>query len=195
MQLARMLRPASRRFDGKIEQALFALRLEAHLTKREILEQYLNRVELGQGTAGVAAAAALYFDTSPGEMSIGQAAMLAGLAHAPSRDNPQVSLRRARSRRNVALARMHRMGVRHARRCRALEGKSRSVSGPRSAPFLAPHFTTRVLGWTPTPATRRARRESARRSTPSCRPSSKARSHIPSARSVIAVSVKRPPSS
>lgn len=147
MQLARLLRPANRRFDGKITQALFALRLEAHLTKREIFEQYLNRVELGQGTAGVASAAALYFNTSPSEMSIGQAAMLAGLAHAPSRDNPQASPRRARARRAFALSRMHALAF------ATLDDVARSkqeplVSGSRSAPFLAPHFTTRVLAWT-----------------------------------------------
>lgn len=147
MQLARLLRPADRSFGGKISQALFALRLDAHLTKHQILEQYLNRVELGQGTAGIASAAALYFSTSPSEMSIGQAATLAGLAHAPSRDNPQVSLRRARARRSVALARMHRMVF------ATLDDVARAkeeplVSGSRSTPFLAPHFTTRVLAWT-----------------------------------------------
>src|SRR6476660_1037478 len=104
------MRPASRGWGSKLTQSLFALRLEAHLSKQQILEQYLNRVELGQGTMGVAAASALYFNTSASEVSIGQAAMLAGLAHAPSRDNPQVSPKRARRRQAVALARMNRLG-------------------------------------------------------------------------------------
>ena len=147
MQLARLLRPAERSWSAKVAQTLLALRLEAHLSKQQILEQYLNRVGLGQGTVGVAAATALYFDTSPSEVSIGQAATLAGLAHAPSRDNPHVSLVRARTRRALALARMHRMGF--ATRTDVARARDEPlVSGSRRAPFLAPHFTTRVLAWT-----------------------------------------------
>src|SRR5262245_3871098 len=109
MQLARLMHPASRSWGGKLSQALWALRLEAHLSKQQILEQYLNRVELGQATVGVAAASALYFGTSPSELSIGQAATLAGLAHAPSLDNPYVSANRARAQRDKALARMQQL--------------------------------------------------------------------------------------
>ena len=147
MQLARLVRPAERSWGGKVVQAIFALRLEAHLSKQQILEQYLNRVELGQGTVGVSAASALYFNTSPAEVSIGQAATLAGLAHAPSRDNPQASLKRARARRATALVRLSRLGV--ATRDEVARAKDEPLtSGTRQAPFLAPHFTTHVLAWT-----------------------------------------------
>jgi penicillin-binding protein 1C len=147
MQLARLLRPAGRTWGGKASQAMLALRLDAHLSKQQILEQYLNRVELGQGMVGVAAASALYFNTSAAEVSIGQAATLAGLAHAPSRDNPHVSLSRARLRRSLALTRMRRMGfVTRDDAARAIDEPL--VSGARRAPFLAPHFTTHVLAWT-----------------------------------------------
>jgi penicillin-binding protein 1C len=146
MQLARLVQPAKRSWGGKVAQALFALRIEAHLSKQQIMEQYLNRVELGQGTVGIAAAAQLYFNTSAAAMSIGQAAMLAGLAHAPSRDNPHVSLSRARARRALALARMRRAGV--ATRDDAMRAKTEPLTGGvRASPFLAPHFTTRVLSW------------------------------------------------
>ena len=57
MQVARMLHPVPRTFRGKVAQALWALRLERHLGKQAILEQYLNRVPLGQGAVGVDAAA------------------------------------------------------------------------------------------------------------------------------------------
>ncbi|HMA25239.1 MAG TPA: penicillin-binding protein 1C [Gemmatimonadaceae bacterium] len=147
MQLARLLWPAGRTWGGKASQAMLSLRLERHLSKQQILEQYLNRVELGQGTVGVAAAAALYFKTSASEVSIGQAATLAGLAHAPSRDNPQVSLSRARARRSLALVRMQRMGF-VIRDDVARARDEPLVSGTRQAPFLAPHFTTHVLAWT-----------------------------------------------
>jgi penicillin-binding protein 1C len=146
MQLARVLRPAERSWGGKLAQALWALRLEQHLSKQEILEQYLNRVELGQSTAGVGAAAGLYFDAAATQVSVGQAATLAGLAHAPSRDNPYASPARARSRRLYALRRMRRLGLvtkEDVERARA----EPLVAARRTAPFLAPHFTTRVLGW------------------------------------------------
>ncbi len=90
MQLARLLRPAGRTWLGKLYQAAWALRLERHVGKQEILEQYLNRVPLGQGATGVSAAASLYFAASASHLSLGQAALVAGLASAPSADNPFV---------------------------------------------------------------------------------------------------------
>ena len=146
MQLARLLTDAPRRWSGKLTQVAWALRLEAHLSKQQILEQYLNRVELGQGTIGVGAASALYFDASASELSVGQAATLAGIAHAPSRANPYVSAARARARRTYAVRRMRALG--YATRedvARASEEPVRAVAA--RSPTLAPHFTTRVLGW------------------------------------------------
>jgi len=146
MQLARLLQPAERSWTGKIAQAMWALRLEAHSSKQQIMEQYLNRVQLGQGTVGVSAASALYFGASASEVSIAQAATLAGLAHAPSRDNPQVSPARARRRQAVALARMRRLGF--ATRDDIARAREESLgSMGRVTPFVAPHFTTRVLSW------------------------------------------------
>jgi membrane peptidoglycan carboxypeptidase len=110
MQLARLLRRGGRGWRAKVAQTLWALRIERHLGKQAILEQYLGRVPLGQGTVGVAAAAALYFDASAGHLSLGQAALLAGLASAPSADNPFVSIDRARARRASALRRMVAVG-------------------------------------------------------------------------------------
>jgi penicillin-binding protein 1C len=146
MQLARLARPAARTWGGKVVQALWALRLERHLGKQQILEQYLNRVQLGQGTVGVQAASALYFGASASELSIGQAATLAGLAHAPSRDNPHVSPRRALARRSVALVRMRRLG--YATRGDAARARQEPLVGTSPGTlFLAPHFTSHVLSW------------------------------------------------
>jgi len=105
MQLARLLVPLPRTWAGKLRQAAWALRLERHLAKQAILEQYLNRVPLGQGTVGIGAAADLYFDTGADALSVGQAALLAALARAPSRDNPLIAPDRARVRRAIALGR------------------------------------------------------------------------------------------
>ena len=154
MQLARLLRPgAGRTWHGKVIQTFWALRLEAHLSKQQILEQYLNRVPLGQGTVGVDAAAALYFNASATRLSLGQAALLAGLASAPSTDNPFVAPERARSRRALVLGRIGRYGYATADQ---VDRASREPLVPARAtpPFLAPHFTSRVLQWLDTSAAR-----------------------------------------
>ena len=144
MQTARLLVPIDRSWGGKARQALWALRLEAHLEKRAILEQYLNRVPLGQGAVGVSAAASLYFGGSARELSLGQAALLAAVARSPSRDNPLSSPARARARRDGVLRRMQRLG--YATRDEVARALEEPVIPPEgAAAFLAPHFTTRVL--------------------------------------------------
>ena len=146
MQTARLLAPSDRDWGGKVAQALWALRLERHLTKQAILEQYLNRVHLGQGTIGVAAATALYFDAPASDVSAGQAALLAGLAHAPSSDNPFASGRRARRVRARTIERMRAAGyVTPEDAARAVEEPL--IAASRRSPFLAPHFTTRAVEW------------------------------------------------
>src|SRR5258708_6856654 len=146
MQLARLLRPAGRTWLGKLYQAAWALRLERHVGKQEILEQYLNRVPLGQGSTGVSAAASLYFAASASHLSLGQAALVAGLASAPSADNPFVAPERARARRTRALARMGALGFVTREAIAQAEGEPLVVRRPR-APVLAPHFTSRLLAW------------------------------------------------
>ncbi len=145
MQLARMLHPLPRTWAGKVHQALWALRLERRLDKQDILEQYLNRVPLGQGATGVEAAAALYFGAGARELSLGQAALLAGLARSPSADNPLVSPARAARRRAATLHRLAAGG--YATPATVARAAAEPVGVPRRVPpFLAPHFTTRVLG-------------------------------------------------
>ena len=153
MQAARLVAGLPRGVSGKPRQLLWALRLEAHLTKDEILEQYLNRVPLGQGAVGVESAAQLYFGASASNLSLGQSALLAGLARAPSRDNPIVNATRARARRSLALRRLQARRLITAEEIeRANEEPVRipSAFGARpvlsaNAPFSAPHFTSWLL--------------------------------------------------
>jgi penicillin-binding protein 1C len=144
MQLARLLRGSPRTIPGKVSQIFWAWRLDAHLDKQTILEQYLNRVPLGQGTAGVTAAADLYFGADPRGLSLGQAALLAALAHAPARDNPLIAPDRALARRRIALARMAALGFARAEDIERANAEPVFVHDP-AIPFLAPHFTTHVL--------------------------------------------------
>ena len=95
----------------KVQEVLLTLWLDAHFTKREILDIWLNRVYLGGGAWGVDAAARLYFGVSARHVSLWQAAMLAGLPRAPSRFNPRADPRAAAARARQVLAAMVETGV------------------------------------------------------------------------------------
>ena len=103
-QLAKNLFLTNERSIGrKIEEAFLALWLESHLTKKEILTLYLNRAYMGAGVFGVQAAAQTYFGKSARDITLAEAAMLAGLFKAPSNYSPLVDLPAARARANEVL--------------------------------------------------------------------------------------------
>src|SRR5208337_2501970 len=87
----------------KINEAFLALWLEHHLTKRDILQLYLDRVYMGGGTFGVQAAAEFYFGKSVKDVTVAEGAMLAGLFKAPAKYAPHVNLPAARARANDVL--------------------------------------------------------------------------------------------
>lgn len=87
----------------KLQEAVIALWLESHLSKDEILERYLNTVYLGAGAHGVDAATRRYFGKPAREVTLAEAAMLAGLAQAPSRTAPTVALGTAQQRAALVL--------------------------------------------------------------------------------------------
>ncbi len=148
MQTARLLRGHGRGVLGKAQQIAWALRLEHHLSKDEILEQYLNRVPLGQGTIGVEAASRLYFAASASQLGAGRAAVLAGIARSPARDNPLSSPERAATRRNAVLRTLEARGyLTTADRERAEREPAHESASLQRLLFRAPHFTTRVLAW------------------------------------------------
>ncbi|MEM7651509.1 MAG: PBP1A family penicillin-binding protein [Pseudomonadota bacterium] len=95
-----------RTIKRKIQELMLAFWLEYELSKEEILSAYLNRVYLGAGTYGFDAAAREYFGKSAQELSIREAATLAGLLKAPSRFSPSNSPHRAAERTRVVLKAM-----------------------------------------------------------------------------------------
>ena len=99
-----------RTFRRKIQETLLALWLEQRFTKDQILSIYLNRVYFGAGAYGVDAAAHRYFGRGAERLTLFEAAVLAGLVKAPSRDNPIVAPKRAAERANLVLAQMARSG-------------------------------------------------------------------------------------
>jgi len=111
MQLARnvFLTP-ERSYERKIKEILLARKMERELDKNTIFEIYLNRIFLGSRAYGVAAAAYVYFGKPLNALSLSEAAVLAGLPKAPSRDNPLANPARAKDRRNYVLRRMRDVG-------------------------------------------------------------------------------------
>jgi len=94
----------------KVQEAILAVWLEQNFTKEEILELYMNRVYFGAGATGIEAAAQTYFGVSARNLSLGQAAMLAGILPAPSAYNPKSNPERAIERQRLSLAAMARDG-------------------------------------------------------------------------------------
>ncbi|MFC6088701.1 transglycosylase domain-containing protein [Saccharothrix lopnurensis] len=95
----------------KISEARIATQLEQKMSKDEILTAYLNVVPFGNQTYGVGAAARAYFDTTPAELTVPQAAMLAGLVNEPSRLNPGADVDAAIKRRNTVIDKMRENGA------------------------------------------------------------------------------------
>ncbi|HXW04966.1 MAG TPA: PBP1A family penicillin-binding protein, partial [Vicinamibacterales bacterium] len=105
-QLARQSLGREKTLRRKLKELLIAIELERHYTKREILELYLNKVYFGDGLYGAEAAARGYFGKRASELTIAEAALLAGLLQAPSAYAPTVDPERARVRRSVVLQAM-----------------------------------------------------------------------------------------
>ena len=97
---------ADRTVGRKLREALIAFWLEARLSKNDILSRYLSTVYFGDNVYGLTAAAQHYFGRAPQQLSVGQAAMLAGLVKAPSRLAPTGNLVGARRRQAVVVAAM-----------------------------------------------------------------------------------------
>src|SRR5690606_10194590 len=95
----------------KVREIFLALRIEHLLSKREILDLYLNKIFLGQRAYGVGAAAEVYFGKTVHELTLAEIALIAGLPRAPSLDNPVTNPQRAAQRRAYVLRRMHETGL------------------------------------------------------------------------------------
>jgi membrane peptidoglycan carboxypeptidase len=91
----------------KLREARLAMAVEETFSKDEILTRYLNIVYFGQGAYGVQAAAQKYFSVNAADLTLPQAAMLAGLVQSPANDDPITNPENAVTRRNQVLARMH----------------------------------------------------------------------------------------
>jgi penicillin-binding protein 1A len=107
MQMARgFFLTREKKFSRKIRELFIALHMEQELSKNEILELYLNKVELGHRAFGFGAAAQVYYGKNLNELNLAQLATLAGLPQAPSILNPISRPERSKERRRIVLLRM-----------------------------------------------------------------------------------------
>ena len=110
-QLARnIFLTSNRSFGRKFKEAILALALERKFSKNQILELYLNRVYFGGGAYGIDAASRKFFGHGADHLSIGEAAIIAGLVKAPSNYSPTADVEAARSRSGVVIQTMVKNG-------------------------------------------------------------------------------------
>ncbi len=135
MQVARNFYLSRKKtYTRKLSEIFLALRIERELSKREILELYLNKIYLGQRAYGVGAAARVYYGRSVDGLDLAQTAMIAGLPKAPSRFNPLANPPRAVQRRNYVLDRMLELGF--ISRAEHTEASAEPISASRYAPDI-----------------------------------------------------------
>ncbi|MDE2428749.1 MAG: PBP1A family penicillin-binding protein [Burkholderiales bacterium] len=97
--------------NRKLREILLTYRIESALSKDQILELYMNQIYLGQRSSGFSSAARTYFGKSLDQLSIAEAAMLAGIPQNPVRHNPAVNPQRAKQRQILVLKAMLKNGV------------------------------------------------------------------------------------
>lgn len=146
MQVARnFFLSAERTFTRKLNEAMLAIKIEHTLSKDEILELYINHIFLGQRAYGFAAAAQIYFGKPLKNISLAEAAMLAGLPKAPSAFNPVVNPPRARTRQLYVLGRMRTLGnISEVEYVAAREQRLRVRYSPQMFEADAPHLAELV---------------------------------------------------
>ncbi len=139
MLVGKLTEPRPRNLWTKIVEAQHALYLEEHLTKEQILEQYLNRAPFGANIIGIEAAARRYFGKSAADMTLSEAALLVGLPQSPSRLRPDRHLALAVKRRDYILEKMQTCGFITEDQLKQALAQELPVTW-HPFPFLAPHF-------------------------------------------------------
>jgi penicillin-binding protein 1A len=132
-----LLLTPERSYERKVKELVLALRLETKLSKDDILYLYLNQIYFGAGAYGVAAAAREFFDCGVEDLTIAQAALLAGLPQAPSRYEPQRRPQQAMARQRYVLQRMRENGFISPEQQRTAMAEQLVFAPRRPATYLA----------------------------------------------------------
>jgi penicillin-binding protein 1A len=131
--------------ERKIKEILVAIQIEKRYTKREILTFYCNQTFFGHGTHGVEAAARMYFGKRAKDVTLEEAAMIAGIIQTPSRQSPYVNMAAAKFRRDYTLQEMAENGYITQEQADAAKKKPIVTRGqPQPVRSVAPFFTEEV---------------------------------------------------
>src|SRR5436190_10104812 len=149
-QLARNLKDQfgltkEKSLERKIREMILAIQIEKRYTKKEIFAIYCNQMYLGHGAYGVETASRLYFNKSNKQLSLEEAALIAGVFQTPERQSPYVDMKRAVQRRNVVLQRM--ADERYITQTQADAAKAKPIvtrGQPNEPPGIAPFFVEEV---------------------------------------------------
>ena len=133
-QVAKQFLGTEKSITRKLKEAILARRIEDRYSKKAILSVYLNHIFLGAGAYGVKAAAQRYFSKKLEQLTLGEMAMLAGLAQAPSRYSPLYNYESAVERRDQVLERMARHGLASEKEVEAARSERLRLN-PRREPF------------------------------------------------------------
>lgn len=136
--------PGRRTISSKLREAWYALRLERMLSKPQILEEYLNRVSYGSNLRGAEAASWHYFHKHARDLSLAEAAFLAGIPNAPTSLNPFTHMAQARARQRLVLRRMRDQGRIAQDECERAMNQPLQLQSPRTI-FRAPHVCDMVV--------------------------------------------------
>src|SRR5207237_3250872 len=138
--------------NRKIREILLSTRIDEALSKDRILELYLNEIYLGSGAYGVAAAALTYFNKPLDDLTLAEAAFLAGLPKAPNNYNPTRFPQAAKGRRDWVLDRMAETGTATAGEVAAAQAdpltlRRRQDTEVVNAPYFAEEVRRELLAW------------------------------------------------
>ncbi|MGM0443555.1 MAG: penicillin-binding protein 1C [Fibrobacterota bacterium] len=139
MQTARLSRSGKRTFANKFGEALLALRMELHFSKKEILRLYAENAPMGGNTVGISAASYRYYAKPMEQLTWAEAATLAVLPNAPGLIHTGRNRQKLLEKRNTLLKRLHQRGAMDSLTCRL--ALSEEIPVIQAMPFEAPHFT------------------------------------------------------
>ncbi len=161
MQLARVASPHPRTLRGKLGEMAMAVRIEMSLSKRQILEQYVNRAPFADGVRGIGAASRWFWDKPPRELSVAEAATLAALPRGPHYYSLTKRPARVLARRDRILDRMKRAGMIDAETHARAKSEPLTLQIDRGG-FGAPHLVDALLSGTLDPSVPALRGRTAR---------------------------------
>ena len=144
-----LLKNPARTYKRKVREVLLSLQIEKEFSKNKILYLYLNQIYMGHGLYGIEAASEVYFGKDTRELNIAESALLAGLAQAPSRDDPIKHFNRAKLRQKYVLERMKDEGFINDKQFQEalttkLTIKSEKKRYYKKAPYFLEHIRQRI---------------------------------------------------